>query len=180
VRRFVTRHGEEPRRLRTMVPVNVRDVAESGEFGNRISFLFVDLPCDEPDPVRRLLDIHMTMSERKRTGEPQGGNSVLKLVGYAPHQLQHVVSRLVSSPRTFNLVVSNIPGPREPLYMRGCELQEVYPIVPLADRHALSIGITTIKDGAFFGIYADRESLPDAELLARDIDASVDELLASI
>jgi diacylglycerol O-acyltransferase len=180
VRRFVSRHGEEPRRLKTMVPVNVRDGAQAGELGNRISFLFVDLPCDEPDPVRRLLDIHMTMSDRKQSGEPQGGDSVLKLVGYAPHQLQNIVSRLVSSPRTFNLVVSNIPGPREPLYMRGCELQEAYPIVPLADKHALSIGITTIKDGAFFGIYADRESLPDAELLARDIDASVDELLAQV
>jgi diacylglycerol O-acyltransferase len=64
--------------------------------------------------------------------------------------------------------------------MRGCELQEAYPIVPLADKHALSIGITTIKDGAFFGIYADRKSLPDAELLARDIDASVDELLERV
>jgi diacylglycerol O-acyltransferase len=180
VRRFVSRHGEEPRRLKTMVPVNVRDGGQPGELGNKISFLFVDLPCDEPDPVRRLLDIHMTMSDRKESGEPQGGDSVLKLVGHAPHQLQNIVSRLVSSPRTFNLVVSNIPGPREPLYMRGCELQEAYPIVPLADRHALSIGITTIKDGAFFGIYADRESLPDAELLARDIDASVDELLACV
>jgi diacylglycerol O-acyltransferase / wax synthase len=180
VRRFVSRHGEEPRRLRTMVPVNVRDGGREGEFGNRISFLFVDLPCDEPDPVRRLLDIHMTMTDRKESGEPQGGDSVLKLVAHAPHQLQHLVTRLVSSPRTFNLVVSNIPGPRDTLYMCGCELQEVYPIVPLADKHALSIGITTIKDGAFFGIYADRESLPDAELLASDIDASVDELLACV
>jgi diacylglycerol O-acyltransferase / wax synthase len=112
VRRFVSRHGEEPRRLKTMVPVNVRGNGGKGELGNKISFLFVDLPCDEPDPVRRLLDIHMTMSDRKESGEPQGGDSVLKLVGYAPHQLQNVVSRLVSSPRTFNLVVSNIPGPR--------------------------------------------------------------------
>jgi WS/DGAT/MGAT family acyltransferase len=180
MRRFVSRYGEEPRPLKTMVPVNLRGDTGRGEFGNRISFLFVELPCDEPDPVRRLLDIRMQMSDRKESGGPQGGDSVLKLVSHAPHQLQHVVSRMVSSPRTFNLVVSNIPGPREPLYMRGCELQEVYPIVPLADKHALSIGITTIKDGAFFGIYADRELLPDAELLARDIDASVDELLAQV
>jgi diacylglycerol O-acyltransferase / wax synthase len=180
VRRFVSRHGEEPRRLKTMVPVNLRGDDGQGQFGNRISFLFVELPCDEPDPVRRLLDIHVTMSDRKDSGGPQGGDSVLKLVSHAPHQLQNVVSKLVSSPRTFNLVVSNIPGPREPLYMHGCELQEAYPIVPLADQHALSIGITTIKDGAFFGIYADRKLLPDAQLLARDIDASVDELLAQV
>jgi diacylglycerol O-acyltransferase len=61
--------------------------------------------------------------------------------------------------------------------MLGCELEEVYPVVPLADRHALSIGLTTIKDQAFFGIYADRKSLPDADLLASSLDESVEELL---
>jgi diacylglycerol O-acyltransferase / wax synthase len=178
VRRFLQRHGERPRRLKTMVPVSLREVEKARELGNRISFVFVDLPCDEPDPVRRLLDIHMSMTERKRAGEPQGGDSVLKAVGYAPHAIQSLVSRLVASPRAFNLTVSNIPGPREPLYMKGCELQEAYPIVPIADRHAVSIGITTIKEGAFFGIYADRETLPDAELLANDIDESIEELIA--
>ena len=69
--------------------------------------------------------------------------------------MQRVVSRLVASPRAFNLTVSNIPGPREPLYMRGCPLAEAYPVVPIADRHALSIGVTTVGEGAFFGLYAD-------------------------
>ena len=63
----------------------------------------------------------------------------------------------------FNLTVSNIPGPREPMYMLGCELEEAYPVVPLADEHALSIGMTTVKDRACFGLYADREALPDAD-----------------
>ena len=58
------------------------------------------------------------------------------------------------------------------------ELREAYPVVPIADRHALSIGMTTIKDEACFGIYADCEALPDADLLADCIEASVDELLA--
>ncbi len=180
MRRFVKRHGEEPTRLKTMVPVNVRNGGGAGDLGNRISFVFVELPCDEPDPVRRLLDIHATMSDRKQSGEPEGADSALKLVSYAPHQLQNVVSKLVASPRTYNLTVSNIPGPREQLFMRGCELKEVYPVVPLSDRHNVSIGITTIRDGAYFGIYADRESLPDAELLAEDIDVSIDELLERV
>jgi hypothetical protein len=160
-----------------MVPVNLRDLDEAGELGNRISFLFVDLPCDEPDPIRRMRAIHMAMSDRKSRGEPQGGDSVLKAIGYAPHRLQHVVSRLMASPQAFNLVVSNIPGPSGPLYMLGCALEEVYPVVPLAERHAISIGLTTIGDGAFFGIYADPEALPDADLLAALIDESIDELI---
>jgi WS/DGAT/MGAT family acyltransferase len=179
MRRFLIRHGEQPIRLKAMVPVNLRDLDEAGELGNRISFLFVDLPCDEPDPIRRLRTIHAAMSDRKAGGEPQGGESVLGAVAHAPHLLQHIVSRLMASPRAFNLVVSNIPGPQEPLYMLGCELGEVYPVVPLADRHAISIGLTTIGDGAFFGIYADPESLPDVEPLATFIDKSIDELLSA-
>src|SRR5918995_1930574 len=54
VRRFLERRGGTAIRLKTMVPVSVREGGQSGELGNRISFMFVDLPCDEPDPARRL------------------------------------------------------------------------------------------------------------------------------
>jgi diacylglycerol O-acyltransferase len=83
----------------------------------------------------------------------------------------------VASPRAFNLTVSNIPGPGEQLYMRGCPLVEAYPVVPIADRHALSIGMTTVRDGAFFGLYADPETLPEVDDLAAQIDRSIDALL---
>jgi diacylglycerol O-acyltransferase len=177
MRRFLDRHGESPMRLKTMVPVSVRD-GSAGELGNRISFVFIELPCDEPDPVRRMLHIQGAMSDAKLGGEPEGGRSVLRAAGFAPHAVQRMFSRIIASPRTFNLVVSNIPGPREPLYMRGCPLDEAYPVVPLAERHSVSIGVTTIKDDACFGVYADRTTLPDAELLASDIDESIDELLS--
>ena len=177
VRRFFERRGETPVKLKAMVPVSVRTEDGAGEFGNQISFVFVDLPCDEPDPIERLVDVKEGVGKRKRSGEPEGADRVLRAFGYAPHSVQRVVSHLVASPRAFNLVVSNIPGPREPLYMLGCELEESYPVVPIADRHALAIGFTTIKDEGFFGIYADRDSLPDADLLAQCLDESADELL---
>ena len=60
--------------------------------------------------------------------------------------------------------------------MLGCELAEVFPIVPLSDEHAVSIGMTTINDRAYFGIYADTQSLPDANLLSTAIDESIEEL----
>jgi diacylglycerol O-acyltransferase / wax synthase len=178
VRRFFQQRGERPMRLKAMVPVSVRSEDGGSEFGNQISFVFVDLPCDEPDPLRRLLDVKAEVATRKRGGQPEGADRVLKAFGYAPRTVQRVLSHLVASPHAFNLVVSNIPGPREPLYMLGCELEEVYPVVPIADRHALAIGVTTIKDEAFFGIYADRESLPDADKLAECLDQSAEELLA--
>jgi WS/DGAT/MGAT family acyltransferase len=178
VRSFLVGQRETPVRLKAMVPVSMRGANKPGDLGNQISFVFVGLPCDEPDPVRRLQDVRGSMSDRKQRGEPEGAGAMLKLLGYAPHMLQHAISRMMANQRTFNLTVSNIPGPRAPLYMLGCELEEVYPVVPIPDDHAVSIGLTTIKEQAFFGVYSDCQSLPDADLLARGIGESIDELLA--
>jgi diacylglycerol O-acyltransferase / wax synthase len=176
VRRHLERHGERPARLKAMVPVNVRGDDAAGDFGNRISFIFVELPCDEPGAQERLRAVIRATERAKTTGEPAGATTVLDLAAAAPSVLQRALSRLVASPRTFNVVVSNIPGPQLPMWMLGCRLREAYPIVPLADRHALSIGFTSVDGGAFFGIYADRDAGPDAELLARDLGDELDEL----
>jgi diacylglycerol O-acyltransferase / wax synthase len=176
MRRFFGDRGEEAHALKTMVPVNQRG-GDGDDLGNRISFIFVDLPCDEPDPVRRLRRIHAETQDRKHGGEPQGADDLLKSVALVPSYVQAAISRLVAHPRTFNITVSNIPGPRPPMYMRGCRLTEAYPVVPIADRHALSIGMTTVGDGAFFGLYADPEALPDIDELAGDIDAEIDVLI---
>jgi diacylglycerol O-acyltransferase len=178
VRRLFEQRAEAPVRLKAMVPVNVRNPVQDGTSGNRISFMFVDLPCDEPDPVRRLRAIHGDTAERKGEGESRWVGDILGAVGYFPQPVRDAFSHVIASPLVFNLTVSNIPGPSEPMYMLGCELEEAYPVVPIADRHALSIGVTTIRDQACFGVYADREVLPDADLVARAIDQSLDELLA--
>jgi len=179
IRAFLRETGTEPTRLKTMVPVSLRSAAEAEGLGNRISFVFVDLPCDEPDPVRRVREVARAMGTRKEAHEPEGADALMRLVGYAPRSLQRVVSRLVSSPRSFDLVVSNIPGPPEPLWMLGCRLEEAYPIVPFADSHSLSVGLTTVCDEAFLGLYADRRALPGADRLAELVDAEFDELLTA-
>jgi diacylglycerol O-acyltransferase / wax synthase len=177
LRRHLGRHGEPASRVKAMVPVNLRDASVTGDLGNRISFVFVALPCDEPDPVRRLRNIHLAMSSRKDAGEPEGAGDFLSAVSYAPHTMQRAVSRVFASPWIFNLTISNIPGPRQPVYMLGCELDAAYPVVPISDGHGVSIGMTTIKEDVLFGVYADRQSVPDADALAEDIDRSIDELL---
>ena len=177
IRARMIRRGEYLTPLKAMVPVNVRSPADV--LGNHISFVFADLPCDEPDPLGRLYRVHATMSQRKRDGEPEGADLALKAAEHTPGVVQAAISRIVASPRTFNLVVSNIPGPSDPLYMVGCPLQAVYPVVPLAEEHAVSIGMTTVHKQACFGVYADRASLPDAHLVAADIDQSITELLGA-
>jgi WS/DGAT/MGAT family acyltransferase len=177
MRAYLTRRGEHPSALKAMIPVSVRD--ERDVLGNHISFVFAELPCDQPDPLGRLYRVHLAMSQRKHDGEPEGADFALKAAEHTPGVVQNAISRMMASPRTFNLVVSNIPGPPEPMYMLGCPLRATYPVVPLADRHAVSIGMTTVHGRACFGVYTDREALPDADVLAQDIDDAVTELLAA-
>jgi len=180
VRQFELERGGEPRPLKTMVPVSVRASDGQDELGNRIAFMFIDIPCDEPAPRRRLERVAAEMGSRKENGHPEGADFLLRLLGLTPRTVQHVLNRLVSSPRTFDIVVSNIPGPRPPLWMLGCELREAYPVVPMADSHAVSIGMTTVRDDIFLGVYADREALPDADRLADLIDGAFDQLGALV
>src|SRR4051794_28297986 len=78
----------------------------------------------------------------------------------------------------FNISVSNIPGPMDAeLRLAGCRLVEAYPIVPLAEGHSVSIGMTTVGHQAFFGLYADPQAL-DADELALDLNAAIDELVS--
>jgi diacylglycerol O-acyltransferase / wax synthase len=179
LRRHAQRAEERPRDLKAMVPVNVR-ADDGGRFGNRISFMFVELPAAVADPLLRLRLIGEATSARKQSGVPEDADSALKTLSYAPRTVQRVAAHALASPRVYNLVVSNIPGPRMPMYLRGCRLHEAYPVVPLSAGHGLSVGMTTIGDHACFGLYADPDTLPESDALARDLDDALDELRATI
>lgn len=73
-----------PPELKVMVPVSVRGPGEDGALGNQISFVFVRLPCQESDPVRRLTSVKRQMDDRKAHGEPQGADAVLRALRFAP------------------------------------------------------------------------------------------------
>jgi WS/DGAT/MGAT family acyltransferase len=177
LRSFFAERGEEAVDLKSMVPVSVRGNGSTGALGNRIAFLFTKLPCAEPDPLARLMKVNAMTAQRKADREAEGSDAALQALAHVPRTLQRAASRLVASRLAFNLVVSNIPGPPEPLYMLGCELTHAYPVVPLAAGHALSIGMTTIQGEACLGVYADRQTLPDVDRLAAHLDSAIDELL---
>jgi WS/DGAT/MGAT family acyltransferase len=168
---------EDPsREIKAMVPVSVQDPDD--RWGNGIAFLFLPLPIDEADPVWRLREIHVAMRERKREHEPEGSDAVLGALSLAPRGIRRLASRILASPRLSNLTISNIPGPRMPLYLLGCEAVRAYPVVPLTGGHGVSIGMTTVHDQACFGVYAQADLADDADRIAAGIDAAIDELLA--
>jgi diacylglycerol O-acyltransferase / wax synthase len=160
-----------------MVPVSVRSAGDDGSLGNRISFAFIDLPLDLASPERRLARVHTATAAFKRAGKPAGAEAALGALGLLPDPLRNVAAKAVAHPRVYNLTISNIPGPRAPLYMLGAELIESHPVVPIAEGHALSIGIFSYRDILGFGLYADPDAFPQVDDLPRTLDTSLRELL---
>jgi diacylglycerol O-acyltransferase len=177
LRELARARGEEPRPLKAMVPVNVRGVEEADALGNRISFAFVGLPLDLSSGRARLARIRHSTGAFKRDGRPEGAHTVLSALGMLPDPLRGLAARAVASPRLFNLTISNVPGPDFPLYMLGAELVEAHPVVPIAQGHALSIGIFGYHGRLHFGFYADPHAFPEVEELPAAFDSALQELL---
>ena len=162
--------------LKVMVPVSLRPDDQRDALGNQISFAFIDLPTQESRPMARLDLVHEQTREFKNSGRAEATGNLVRGLGILPPVVRDRAARAAGSSRIFNLTVSNIPGPRFPLYMLGSKLVEAYPVVPIPEDHALSIGIFTNLDRLFFGIYADPEALPDAGDLPGALSVSLLEL----
>ena len=166
-----------PAPLKVMVPVSRRAPGAEAAMGNHIAFVFITLPVSVRDPLARLEAIRAETAAFKGTGRAGGGEALLQGLGLLPLPLQAPLARLAASPRMYNLVISNVPGPRMPVYLLGAECIEVLPAIPLSDGHVLSVGVFSLGDRLCFGAYADPEALPQASELPGAIGVAADELI---
>ena len=165
--------------LRAMVPISVRTDEEHGALGNRVSAMMAPLPVWCDDPVERLRTVTSRMGDLKSSRQAVGASLLTEASDFAPPTIAAQAARLQSRQRFFNLVVTNVPGPQFPLYLLGRELQDVFPMVPLAKNQAVCFGIMSYNGRVNFGITADYDAMPDLEALARDTREAIDELAAS-
>ena len=164
-----------------MVPVSIRTGEETEKWTNRVSAIFAALPTDEPDPVER---VH---AGARRDGRRQG--AVRRRAGRHAHRLRAVpaaggvragdAARRPGSADAFgtpvNLVISNVPGPREPLYAAGAKLLHYYPVSTIVDGQGLNITVQSYLDTLDFGLVSCRELVPDLWDMLDDI---IDDLVA--
>ena len=162
LRRLALARGTLPLPLKVMVPVSMRAAEEAGALGNRISFVFIALPVHLEDPLARLAAVGDATRRFKDVGRAAGGSAVMGALGHMPEPIKQGAARIAASPRMYNLTVSNIPGPRLPVYLLGAPLVDAFPVVPLSDGHALSVGMFSYVDRMFFGVHAEPDVLPDA------------------
>lgn len=181
LRRLAALREENPNPLRAMVPVSVREEGEAKVSGNRITFAFVDLPVDEPEAARRFALVKAEMADLKRSGRVSGSDMLLRnVVGQLPGPLKDRASRFATSSRLFNLTISNVPGPRRPLYAAGLRVESIHPVIPLSDGHTLAIGVLSYGGSLHVAAHANPEALPEAEELPALLRTAVAELDSAV
>jgi WS/DGAT/MGAT family acyltransferase len=160
-----------------MVPVSVRSAEQEGALGNRLTTMMAPLPVWCEDPVRRLHLVTESMGDLKESKQAMGATLLTQLADFAPPTLAGQAARLQSRQRFFNLVVTNVPGPQFPLFLMGRRMLRVFPMVPLAKRQALCVGIMSYDGQVNFGLIGDYDAMSDLDDLGRDLEASLAELV---
>jgi WS/DGAT/MGAT family acyltransferase len=175
VRRFLLRRGSEVDSMegfRTALPVNIRKTGGASG-GNQVALLLADLPVSEPDPIERLKKVIDVTTELKKESNQTGGAELIEEV--ADLTTKRLVSELylvAMKLRTYNLIITNVPGPPFPLYMLSAPMKAIYPMVPLMQNQNLGIALFSYAGGLHFGLNADWESFPDVHEFVEDLEAS--------
>lgn len=162
--------------LRAMVPVSVRDESERMQLGNRVSAMFVPLPVGEDDPLVRLRIIQQATRELKDRKQAVGAEFLVQMTQYAPQTVLSLASRLAHRQRFANLVITNVPGPQQALYVMGAEMLEAFPIVPLAGNTGVGIAILSYNGQLNLGLHGDRDTCSDLHVLAESMEKAFAEL----
>ncbi len=173
-------HETDELELRAMVPVSVRAQEEHGALGNRISAMMAPLPVWSEDPVERLRVVSETMGDLKGSGQAVGAEILTKITDFAPPTIASQAARLQPAQRFFNLVVTNVPGPQFPLYVLGRKMESIFPMVPLARRQALCVGIMSYNGTINFGLIGDYDAMDDLDSFALDLEGAIEEILATL
>jgi diacylglycerol O-acyltransferase / wax synthase len=165
--------------LRAQIPVSLHHRDEGqGQLGNRDSFLNLDLPLAEPDPIARLDRINAETSRRKELGDAEELYDFFHaLARFKP--LSRAAERLAASPREFSLSISNVPGPRGRVSVAGHRVERLCTVAEPADRHALRVSAISCAGAVGIGLCTDPVALPGVDALATAIDESFAELRAA-
>jgi WS/DGAT/MGAT family acyltransferase len=172
-------HETEDLEMRAMVPVSIRQTEERGALGNRITAMMAPLPVWSEDPVERLRLTSARMGDLKTSGQAVGAEILTKMTDFAPTTLASQAARLQPAQRFFNLVVTNVPGPQFPLYVLGRQMESIFPMVPLARRQALCVGIMSYNGQVNFGLVGDYDAMADLDSFALDLEAATEEMIAA-
>ncbi len=158
-----------------MVPVNMRTESDTTALGNYFGLVAVLLPLGIENPVERLYEVKRRMTELKGSRQALVALGVLAAVGMAPKRVQQEILDLLAS--RASAVMTNVPGPQQPLHMAGARLKEVVFWVPQTGTIGMGISILSYDGGVQFGIVTDRNLIADPEPVAQLFARQFEQLL---
>lgn len=181
LRAYLLEHDALPDRpLRAMVPVSIRTGGEENPWTNRVSAIVAELPTNCADPIERVARCREAMNIAKGQFDLIPADTLGQVTDYASPVVAAAAIRLVSSLHLadrvnspINVVISNVPGPRQELYFAGAKLDAYIPVSTISDGVGLNITVHSYADRMDFGIISDRELVPDLWHL---VDLHIDEI----
>jgi len=171
------------RSVRAMVPLSVIDSdLEPTSLGSQVTGQLLNLPVGEPSPVVRLHQVSYALKAHRETGRAVAADRIADVAGFAASTFHVLGSRVADQQlrRGFQVLVTNVPGAQSPLYAVGARMLESYPVQPLLPGHALAVGVTSYDAGVYLGITADRDAVPDVDVLGQCVEESLEELLDTV
>ncbi|HYB13069.1 MAG TPA: wax ester/triacylglycerol synthase family O-acyltransferase [Myxococcota bacterium] len=180
MRKFL-KHGRQTPvdrlKFKVMAPVSLREASERGRLGNRVTAWLVPLPIAERDPVKRLVAVRKTTERLKQSHEALGADAVGQVVEWMGSTPIALGARLFEQNQPpFNLVVTNVPGPRQPLYLLGAPMLEAHPWVPLFGQLSVGIALFSYLRTLSWGFTADWDLMPDLHDLVGAVEEAFSEL----
>lgn len=173
--RALERRDENPIPLKAMMPVNVR-TGSAQDLGNALSLVFLDLPADREDPAVALAAVVERTRRIKEQDYAATLTGIVRLADLIPTAGRRAVSKVLGAVTSFDVTVSNVPGPDVPLYLLGRKVRAVFPAVPIWDGQGLTVGALSYCGRMHVCVYADRGVVPDAQQIAADTRAAADRL----
>ncbi|MDY7226836.1 WS/DGAT/MGAT family O-acyltransferase [Hyalangium rubrum] len=179
LRRYLVERGGAVEDLRAFIPVNLRPLDEPipRELGNRFGLVFLDLPVREEEPRRRLRELKRRMDALKRSPEAAVTFSLLGMVGLAPAALERRIVEVLGTRGT--LIMTNVPGPRHPVYLAGTRLSGLMFWVPQAAKLGLGVSIFSYAGQVTVGVSVDAGLVPDPRRLVSAFHAELSSLAST-
>jgi len=173
LRRYLLGRDSLVDQIRTMVPYNLRAADEPlpRELGNRFGLVYLTLPVGIADPTDRLAEVHRRMQEIKHSREGGLSFAILEAVGRTPQQIEQ--SLLDVFTQKISAVMTNVPGPSEPIYLAGSKIAGVVPWVPVAGTVGMGISIFSYNGGVTVGLQVDPGLVPDPDTIIADYEREV-------
>jgi diacylglycerol O-acyltransferase / wax synthase len=175
LRAWLQELGAPAEGMRAKVPVSLHQPGER-DTANRDSFMVVDLPLEQDDPLARLAAVARETRERKRRHDAETLHAFFRDLSHLSHSLERQAEHWAMSPRVFTLNVSNVPGPNGPQSVLGAPLLELHSLAEIAHRHALRVAIVSAAGRISFGLCADPDALDRLDLVADGIGREIQAL----